>query len=131
MVYETENLRVRLETPPREPGGRLAEHDLRAPLIVENRRPVMAWIDARRSCVIDPERGAENLLFTDAILPGNNWTRLARLAPSFITINMSFWPERIARVQPASEAEQRVLLHVVWDDGQSELADLTYQVTVQ
>jgi hypothetical protein len=131
MAYETENLRVRLTEPAYEPRSRSNEYRLKAPLIVENKREVTAWIDARRSCTIDSVRGAENLLFADAVLPAKTWTKIAHRCPSFITVSVGVWLSSPPEESPPAAGSQRVLLHVDWDDGQSESVDLTYEVTVR
>ncbi len=126
--YETENLRMKLT----EPTGRRDAQapDMLSALVVENKRDIFARIDAERSCLIDPNHGARNLLWKDAIIPPACWTRLRGVAPGLINIHWH-WAVGSSRASQPTGGIQRVLLRVLWDDGVSETVDLTYEVEVQ
>jgi len=105
------------------------DYQLKAPVVVENKRDVFAWIKAERSCLVDPEQGTTNLLWRDACLPAKCWTKISGLAPGFVTIywNPSFFLMEGRDPRPTGGA-QRVLLNVVWEDDKSESVDLSYEI---
>jgi hypothetical protein len=126
--YETEGLRLRIV----DPTGRGETYGvtgiLPAKLVVENRRDHFAWIKAERSCLVDAEEGATNLLWHDACIPGKSWTSLGHASPGMITVN--WFPTMRPPHVLATSASQRVLLDVAWEDGKTEWVDLSYDVEV-
>lgn len=138
-VFETENLRVRVELPEDSSDCRAPLKPLIASIVVENKRSIMAYLDSRRCCLIDPESGAFNLFRTNRIIPPKSWVRVNRVWPVDVIVNFN-WVlgpyyadaaelQSVAEDVPAAGATQRVLLTVVWDDEKTEAADLPFEIT--
>ena len=126
--YESEQLRMKITEPTAEESS---GPDMLAVLIVENKRDIFARIDAERSCLIDPNHGATNLLWKDAIIPPLCWTEIKGAAPGLINVYWN-WPLFAFDRRPRpTGGKQRVLLRVLWDDGVSETVDLAYEVDVR
>jgi hypothetical protein len=102
-----------------------------AAIVVENNRPVMAHIDARKSCLIDPEQGAANLFLVDRVLPPSGWLRIRNVLPSYMTVNLLWGPYVVD--SPAGQphplgARQRILLNFAWEDGVTETVDCSFEI---
>jgi hypothetical protein len=109
--YETQYLRLRLE-PLKAASGTEPRSSLVAALVLENKRSVLGHVDATRSCLVDPVRGAQNLFTVDRIVPPHGWLRIDDLPGS--------------AGGPAKAATQRMLLYFTWEDGVTATVDCSF-----
>lgn len=96
-----------------------------AQVTIENKREALAYVDAKRSCVVRPQEGALNLLYADRVLPGRSFVKFLSVAipPAF-----SYFEGTIAIDEDAlARDSRRLLLTVGWDDGVKEDLDFSYQ----
>ncbi len=100
-----------------------------AQVTIENKREALAYIDAKRSCVIRPQDGASNLLYADRVLPGGSFVKLASAASSPGWTMDLFYVRRAPAIDEDALAKdsRRLLLTVSWDDGVKEDLDFSYQ----
>jgi hypothetical protein len=127
--YESTNLRISVSLPDDPAAVVPPAPPLIANLVIENRRAVMAYIDARHSCLVDPQLGAANLTFVDRIIPPDGWVRISDLHSAFVTVSFPFG---VARSPPPDfDKQQRLILAVAWEDGIRESADLSFAVTAK
>ena len=124
--YETENLRLRLAPPENLDFFNRA---IMAQVTIENKREALAYLDAKRSCVITPQDGALNLLYTDRVLPGGSFVKLGPAVPSWGSATGFVYAWRVTAINEDTLAKdsRRLLLTVSWVDGVKENLDVSYQ----